>query len=53
MKLKLIGKGIMPVVGLALTLITHFVNGKISNRMMEETIETKVAEALSKMTKGS
>ena len=47
------GKGIMPVIGLTLTLITHIVNSKIGNRAMEEAVEKKVAEALAKMTKGS
>lgn len=46
-KSKLVKLG-LSVLGMALTIGSTFVNSKISDRKMEETIEEKVKEALNK-----
>ena len=46
-KSKLVKLG-LSVLGMALTIGSTFVNSKISDREMEETIEEKVKEALNK-----
>ena len=46
-KSKLVKLG-LSVLGMALTIGSTFVNGKISDSKMEETIEEKVKEALNK-----
>ena len=53
MELKNIGKVLLPVAGIALTIASSIVNGKNQEAQMEKTIAKKVAEALENQTKES
>lgn len=48
-----IGKSMLPVAALGLTFLSGFVNNKNHQVQMDKMISEKVAEALSKMAKGS
>lgn len=53
MKLNNIGKVLLPVAGIVLTVASSIVNAKNNEAKMEQTVAKKVAEALESQTKES
>ena len=53
MDFKKVGKVLLPVAGLVLTIASSIVNNKQQEAQMEKTIAKKVAEALENQTKES
>ena len=53
MELKNVGKVLLPVAGIVLTIASSIVNSKQQEAQMEKTITKKVAEALADQTKES